>query len=200
MADDERPRGSPATSPTSWSRSAANTRTTSRTGTHADPHRLPPSQDRHRHPLRDLSNIDDPPSCSSWGWAPSWCCGTRSSARSWSTLGYRVIADNRDVGLSTNCDTARRAGGSPVPNCCAASQVLPSPCVYRLEDTWPTTPRPSWTTSASSGPTSSRGVHGRDDRADLRRRAPGAQPPAWASSSPNNSPLLPPPAYKALMA
>lgn len=147
----------------------------------------------------DLGNIDDPPVLLIMGLGAQLVLWHEEFCQKLVDLGYRVIRfDNRDVGLSTKLH-GRRAGGKLVPNLLRSFAGLPSPCVYRLEDMADDAAavldhlgiERAHVVGASMG-----GMIAQIFAAEHPERTAGL----GIIFSSNNSPLLPPPAYKALMA
>ncbi len=147
----------------------------------------------------DLGNADDPPVLLIMGLGAQLVLWHDEFCQKLVDLGYRVIRfDNRDVGLSTKLH-GRRADGSLVANLLRSFAGLPSPSVYRLEDMADDAAAVldhlgvgrAHIVGASMG-----GMIAQIFAARFPERTAGL----GIIFSSNNSPLLPPPAPKALMA
>ena len=146
----------------------------------------------------DLGSLDDPPVLLIMGLGAQLVLWRTGFCQKLVDLGYRVIRfDNRDVGLSTKLH-GRRVEGSLVRNLLRSFVGLPSNSVYRLEDL----------ADDAVAVLDHLGV----DRAFIVGASMGgmiaqifaAQHPERTAGlgiifSSNNSPLLPPPAPKALL-
>lgn len=147
----------------------------------------------------DLGNVDDPPVLLIMGLGAQLVLWHDEFCQKLVDLGYRVIRfDNRDVGLSTKLH-GRRAGGALIPNLLRSFVGLRSPSVYRLEDM----------ADDAAAVLDHLGI----DRAHIVGASMGGMiaqifaarfPERTAGLgiifSSNNSPLLPPPAPRALLA
>lgn len=147
----------------------------------------------------DLGNVDDPPVLLIMGLGAQLVLWHDEFCQKLVDLGYRVIRfDNRDVGLSTKLH-GRRAGGALIPNLLRSFVGLPSPSVYRLEDMVDDAAavldhlgiERAHIVGASMG-----GMIAQIFAARFPERTAGL----GIIFSSNNSPLLPPPAPKALLA
>ncbi len=146
----------------------------------------------------DLGSLDDPPVLLIMGLGAQLVLWREGFCRKLVDLGYRVIRfDNRDVGLSTKLH-GRRVDGSLIPNLLRSFVGLPSTSVYRLEDL----------ADDAAAVLDHLGI----ERAHVVGASMGgmiaqifaAQHPHRTAGlgiifSSNNSPLLPPPAPKALL-
>ena len=147
----------------------------------------------------DLGKADDPPVLLIMGLGAQLVLWHDEFCKKLVDLGYRVIRfDNRDVGLSTKLH-GRRADGSLVANLLRSFVGLPSASVYRLEDMADDAAavldhigiERAHIVGASMG-----GMIAQVFAARFPERTAGL----GIIFSSNNSPLLPPPAPKALMA
>ena len=146
----------------------------------------------------DLGSLDDPPVLLIMGLGAQLVLWRKEFCQKLIDMGYRVIRfDNRDVGLSTKLH-GRRAGGSLIPTLLRSFAGLPSDSVYRLEDL----------ADDAAAVLDHLGI----ERAHIAGASMGgmiaqifaAQYPERTAGlgivfSSNNSPLLPPPAPKALL-
>lgn len=146
----------------------------------------------------DLGNPEDPPVLLIMGLGAQLVLWHEEFCQKLVDLGYRVVRfDNRDVGLSTKLH-GRHAGGALVPNLLRSFAGLPSPCVYRLEDLADDAVavldhlgiERAHIVGASMG-----GMIAQIFAARFPERTAGL----GIIFSSNNSPLLPPPAPKALL-
>jgi len=146
----------------------------------------------------DLGNADDPPVLLIMGLGAQLVLWQDGFCQKLVDLGYRVIRfDNRDVGLSTKLH-GRRADGSMIPNLLRSFLGIPCQSVYRLEDMADDTAavldhlgiERAHIVGASMG-----GMIAQIFAARFPERTAGL----GIIFSSNNSPLLPPPAPKALM-
>jgi len=147
----------------------------------------------------DLGSLDDPPVLLIMGLGAQLVLWRTEFCQKLVDRGYRVIRfDNRDVGLSTKLH-GRKVEGSLIPTLLRAFVGLPSTSVYRLEDL----------ADDAAAVLDHLGI----DRAHVVGASMGgmiaqifaAQHPERTAGlgivfSSNNSPLLPPPAPRALLA
>lgn len=146
----------------------------------------------------DLGSLDDPPVLLIMGLGAQLVLWRKGFCQKLVDLGYRVIRfDNRDVGLSTKLH-GRRVEGSLIPSLLRSFVGLPSRSVYRLEDL----------ADDAAAVLEHLGI----ERAHIVGASMGgmiaqifaARHPDRTAGlgiifSSNNSPLLPPPAPKALL-